>query len=507
MKITSEDEEIVRELTDYLSSDESKDLGDRFLEAVKNCLPELARTNIAQAKVYAQLNNPEAAADRMNSARQHLDSFKVYETDPDRRKPLEEYFAAATEFIANQQGKAVDLAILPADESMLPLYPFFQLQIDTDSKYASLTLPEAVERVEAFLANRTTDQATAADSYIEEFFQSAMMRARFFEAADFAPIGQASDAISKAREACGLQCKYPDKIAVINDAVTNELQQKDAINAPLHDTTVMTTPREITVVVQFEYDEDETGIKLDMPRMSEYERQVFNALCSLWLYGHDNHTYTSEMIYRTMTGQGSGGKASSGQKSAITRFMRKWEGMRVTLDFSEEAKKRNLKQLDGKPATPYYKERFIDYAESRDVDGVIKWKLKEAPLLLQYSYIAKHVLFIPFKLFDIKKIDAKGKRTTVSISNTDDRIAIKGYLLRRIAIMKDKKHKKCEWSDTILFDTVFEEIGLATANKDKRSKMYEYATQCLDYWKAERYITNYALCYQGKKIRGIQITL
>ena len=304
----------------------------------------------------------------------------------------------------------------------------------------------------------------------------------------------------------------PKNYIMPNNALINHLQDRPAINAGEHDLTVANKKKnrqEITVVVQIDYDEKETGIKLTTPKMTEYERQVTNAICTLWRYGDDSHILTSDMIYRTMTGQGSDGKATKGQKSAITRFMHKWEGVKITLDFTDEAKKRKY-EINGKPVDGYYrKRRFLEFDDTIVIAGGEKmtgWQFIRKPVILEYSEMSKQVLPVQSEMLNIKKI-RQGKVTTESVSNNEDRIAVKGYLVRQIAIMKDRKYKKVEWQSVILFDTVFEKTGLQDADRDKRSKMFTYIKQCLDYWKADGKIANYSIIKDGKKITGVDITL
>jgi hypothetical protein len=304
----------------------------------------------------------------------------------------------------------------------------------------------------------------------------------------------------------------PKKQLMPNNALINHLQDRPAINAGEHDLTVANKKKnrpEIIAVVQIDYDEKETGIKLTTPKMTEYERQVTNAICTLWRYGHDSHTFTSDMIYRTMTGQGSGGKATKGQKSAITRFMHKWEGVKITIDFTDEAKKRKY-EIDGNPVDGLYKKRrFLEFDETLVIAGgetMTAWEFTRKPVILEYSELSGQLLPVELEMFDIKRIK-QGKVTTESISNSEDRIAVKGYLVRQIAIMKDRKYKKVEWQSVVLFDTVFEKTGLQDADRDKRSKMFAYIRQCLDYWKANGKIANYRIIKAGKKITGVDITL
>ena len=110
-------------------------------------------------------------------------------------------------------------------------------------------------------------------------------------------------------------------------------------------------------------------------------------------------------------------------------------------------------------------------------------------------------------MLDIKEVTTGGKTSAISLSNNADRIAIKGNLLRSIQIMKGKKRNKQEWSNIIAFDTLFAEIGLEDATRNRKKEMRNYAFSCFDYWKAEGFIAGYQVRTKGKAITGVEINL
>ena len=313
-----------------------------------------------------------------------------------------------------------------------------------------------------------------------------------------------------------LRAVIPTKHTVPNNPVMNELRsrEKAAINAGEHDTPVIGEHgkrKEVTAIVKISYDENRTGIKLTAQNMTEYEQQVSDAIISLWLYGDESHIMTSDMIYRAMTGQGSEGKAPAGQKGAITKFMQKWEGVRVYIDCTEEMRKRGITDKNGKPIREFiFDEYYINTRRVRVRAGnetVTAWQILSKPVMLTYSEMTKQLLTMPSSLLDIKEITTKGQLTEISVNNSTDRIAVKGNLLRTIHIMKGKKHNKLPWSNIIPFDKLFTETGIDNSDRIKRSKMIAYCKQCLDYWKAKQYIDGYTMRRSGKKITGVEIIL
>lgn len=313
-----------------------------------------------------------------------------------------------------------------------------------------------------------------------------------------------------------LRAIIPTRHTVPNNPVMNELRnrEKAAINAGEHDTPVIGEHgkrKEVTAIVKISYDENRTGIKLTAQNMTEYEQQVSDAIISLWLYGDESHIMTSDMIYRAMTGQGSEGKAPAGQKGAITKFMQKWEGVRVYIDCTEEMRKRGITDKNGKPIREFiFDEYYINTRRVRVRAGnetVTAWQILSKPVMLTYSEMTKQLLTMPSSLLDIKEITTRGQLTDISVNNSTDRIAVKGNLLRTIHIMKGKKHNKLPWSNIIPFDKLFDETGIDNSDRIKRSKMIAYCKQCLDYWKAKQYIDGYTMRRSGKKITGVEIIL
>ena len=143
--------------------------------------------------------------------------------------------------------------------------------------------------------------------------------------------------------------------------------------------------------------------------------------------------------------------------------------------------------------------------------------------------LSGQLLTVKSSLLDIKEVDATGKATETRIANTDSRIVIRGYLLRRVAVInhdhkaaadalrkynerrrhnKDLPAKQLEdftkQTPVILFDTVFSETGITTKDRGQLAEYRKYAAAVLDYWTAEGYIDGYSL--QRKPGKGNPIT-
>lgn len=406
-------------------------------------------------------------------------------------------------------------AVAAAAEETEQLYPFLQLEIDElNAKAAAgaepVTLDDVLSLMEINGEPITDIDGDPFDNPFIALIERAKKRKADFEAAQelTATVEQLE------AELPILQAIVPAKHTMPNNALMNALQKKPAINYGEWDLTVANPKgkrKEITALAKVSYDAAATGIELTGANMTEYERQVSDGIITLWLYGDESHIMTTDMIYRAMTGQGGEGKAPQGQKGAITKFMKKWEGVRITVDATEEMRKRGVTDKNGKPIKQFVFDEY--YLNTRRVqvraggETVTAWQIISKPVMLTYCEMTNQLLTVPAKMLDIKEVTTGGKTSAISLSNNADRIAIKGNLLRSIQIMKGKKRNKQEWSNIIAFDTLFAEIGLEDATRNRKKEMRNYAFSCFDYWKAEGFIAGYQVRTKGKAITGVEINL
>ena len=484
------------------------DFANAFESQVKNVDAERAEAHFkAQDQIQGNPPGTEAAnfKDKQERLLQRISELRDFIQSPDFKR-LENTFPDFEDWISagSPQWSMADFLFFASNDLLKSLLPFVLDEVDELKKtpgMESLTLTEFMRKPDG--------NGESFQSLIERAISNAI-ECRELSKEEFSIL----EGLPK------LKSVRLDKKVILNNALMNVLQNKPVINAGPFDLTVANATKkrpEVTVMVNVEYDENATGIKLSVPNMTEYERQVSDAVCALWLYGDENHVMTAEMIYRAMTGQGSNDeatnyKATSGQKSAITRFMRKWENIKVSLDLTDEIKMRGISiTLNGQPLSKYKEKiRYLEYREILVEAGsniVPAWEFTNPPIELEYSLATGQVLTVPLKIYDIKETTVDGKVLNKSVSNNEIRIAVKGNLLRRISIMKGKKHIKQKWSDIISFDTVFTETGLETMSRDKRSTIISYIRQCLDYWKALDYITDYNLKRKGKAITVVQIII
>jgi len=296
-----------------------------------------------------------------------------------------------------------------------------------------------------------------------------------------------------------------------NNALMNTLQQKPAINAGAFDMVVANAKgrrKEITAYTMIEFDPGETSIKITDAHLSEYERQVSDAVISLWIEAVKKKLppiFTPDMIFRAMPGGSD--SASPQQKGAITKTIEKFRRLHITVDATEEMRKRGVigNNATFKLDNFYLSATHAEYKVKNGGQTVNAYKIDTEPILLTYCTMTKQLLTVPAKYLAVEKVK-KGRASGELVTMTADRQAMTGYMLRRIAVMKhDRKNKVQTQSNVILFDTLFSETGTKTDNRKQTMINRNFCFVVLDYWKVSGFIKGYSKQVKGRSITGIVI--
>ena len=224
---------------------------------------------------------------------------------------------------------------------------------------------------------------------------------------------------------------------------------------------------------------------------TEYDRSVADAVASLYEYGGSN-IVTAATVYRAMVNMTDTETPSAQQIGAVTKSLDKMRFTRVRIDCTEELRRRNI-TTNGQQITGGLVDTYLLALECIEIEAggqrVKAYRILKTPILYEYAQLTKQVITMPSRLLSIP-----------DQSNTDQRIAIKNYLLRRIHIMKGKTAQ----SNRILFSDLYKTIGSTpTADARKRNKIF--ITAALDYWKQEKLIKDYKYAKDGREFRGIDI--
>ena len=286
----------------------------------------------------------------------------------------------------------------------------------------------------------------------------------------------------------------PQKHVMPNNKLANSLT-KDIIDAGAIDLVVSGRGKtEITTRCILSYEGDNVKLSGRQP-CTEYDRNVADAVTSLFLYGDPSHIITPATVYRAMI-HSTGTETPSPQTlGAVTRSLDKGRFVRVQIDCTQELLRRNA-SLNGEQITGGKVDTYLLPLEKIEVMAggkkVTAYKIIKTPVLYDYARLTKQVLTVPAKLLDVP-----------NASNTEQRISIKGYLLRRITVMKGKTQQ----SNRILFEKIWDAAGKPDPSPKEAQRIREYTFTVLDYWKKERYIKGYKAIKEGKTYTAVEIQL
>jgi len=315
----------------------------------------------------------------------------------------------------------------------------------------------------------------------------------------------------------------PEKQVIPNTKLSDTIT-KDILDAGKVAITVSKAgarePVDTTCILTYESD----NVKLSGRRsFTEFDRNVYNAVTSLYVYGSNQHIVTPAMVYRAMTGLRSNEKPTPQQLEAVTTSLDKMRFIRAQIDCTAELEMRKL-TIDGEQIKRGIIDTYLLTAEAVRVNAggneVTAYHIIKTPVLYEYAAALRHVLTVSMEIVDIKKLDKAGKPTTHSLAYTEQRVLIKGYLLRRIEGMKNDKnalkskniafldYKKGRDPDTgapEVHQGLYSIAGKSNPTKDDTRYIRADAEAMLKYWTATGYIKGYATYKKGKALAGFSI--
>lgn len=250
---------------------------------------------------------------------------------------------------------------------------------------------------------------------------------------------------------------------------------------------------------------------------TEYDRNVYNAVSSLYVYGDQSHVVTPAMVYRAMTGLTGSEKPTAGQLAAVTRSLDKMRFIRARIDCTAELQARritlNSQQINGGEIDTYL--LTADAIKVQAGGQTVKaYRIIKTPILYEYAAAVKQVLTLPASMLDVKEIDSNGVVTTRSLPNTESRILIKGYLIRRIEGMKGKNGLRNPvialydyQKDGETHQGLYSIAGNSDPTRTEASRIRDDAEKMLAYWQATGSIKGFEAQKQRSKITGYKITV
>ena len=299
-----------------------------------------------------------------------------------------------------------------------------------------------------------------------------------------------------------LQSLVPQKHLIPNNKLANSLT-KDIIGAGIIELKV-SGKKEPELLTRCILNYEGANVKLSSRQpFTEYDRNVADAVTSLYEYGDSRHIITASQVYRTMVHATKTETPSAQQIGAVTKSLDKMRFVRVQIDCSQELTRRKV-SLNGAQVTSGKIDTYLLALEKIEVTAggqrVSAYKIMKPPILYEYSSLTGQVLTVPAALLDVRD------NTGVKVSNTELRIAAKGYLLRRISVMKGKAGAR--QNHMIKYNSLYEEVCPGqTLRRVEQQRLRDYTALVLENWTRQGFISGYTETLQGNKKIGVEIKL
>lgn len=228
--------------------------------------------------------------------------------------------------------------------------------------------------------------------------------------------------------------------------------------------------------VSLSFDRDETGIVSCSRALTNFDREVIDAVSSL---APNTQIMTSATIYRLITGKDDSTPVNQGQKKRVEESMMRCARCQVTIDITSElAAQPGFQGRSGEEVR--FTGNAINYESIEHQVGrgsTIYYKINAMPPFYRFAEKLGKVSIIPLRLLDSP------------VAKTDNIIAVQSYLLREIDTMKrdDSKDRQIDW--TIIYQMATQEGKNQTRQENKRTR--DTVHKILDYWVAEGFILEY----------------
>lgn len=342
----------------------------------------------------------------------------------------------------------------------------------------------------------------------------------------------------------------PERAVMPNNAVINQMQAEEIINAGDYNIPVAWTKgRNKQQIFAYVIIEEITGQDAQgrPVALTGYERTVTDAICSLWVTAKELNfpaIFTVDAIARAMPGGSN--KATPKQKQEIIATMERLRRYHIYINATDEMRSRGLIG----DTEEFILDNFYITATRASIitknghKKAVAYRFTEPPLLFTYSEKTNQILSVKAELLSIERttknpVTEKLEASKIPLKMNATRQAITSYLARRIEIMKrdnEKAKEKLrayeqkrkadksgtlpekpleafrEQSHTILFSSVFFNAGLAAKDgsgidKDAAKEYRNFCFQVLDYQTAKGNIKGYAKQTKKRQIEGVKLTL
>lgn len=256
------------------------------------------------------------------------------------------------------------------------------------------------------------------------------------------------------------------------------------------------TRKKIETLFSIDFKElKQRGVTIDYEYLiTPYDREIHNAIATLAAAGNDY--INPSMIFQLLSGNTqSRNDMSPDTRKNIIRSIDIMMATLVTIDASTEVKANMITKNTGiykGPLIPAERIEVIELNGQKVTDCI---HLLRTPPLYEYARDKNQIGSIEISMLD------------TPLSNTSENIELKGYLLRRIASLKNSNNNM---SDTIRYDSLFEYLRIDNckeALREKHKVIRNKVKLLLDFWIKKGLISSYEEQKEGKSIAKIIISL
>ncbi len=234
----------------------------------------------------------------------------------------------------------------------------------------------------------------------------------------------------------------------------------------------------------------------DKPYLTGFDEIIFDACISEQYAG--NEFTTPAIIHRAFGGSKT--KITSAEKARILNSIRKLATTFIDFDMSAACDKFNYN--DGKHFTYsgyLLPTEFISASVNGQIVANVIHFLRDSPL---------------FDVAKIKKQIIAANNDLLSVPNTntnENALIIKGYLFRRISIIKgshsNKRSKRVKkLQPIILLDSLFEHCELINADRNRKSEYRNVIEKVMNHFKFLHFIKEWHFEKQGNKFYSIHFS-
>lgn len=250
------------------------------------------------------------------------------------------------------------------------------------------------------------------------------------------------------------------------------------------------------------------NIKVNSHNLTAFDMAVADAVYTLKKAGYA--IVSDAMIFRVITGN-LNYRARKENLGLIEESMRRLKATNVKIDYTDEMMVRKRGKT---PDVQHYASRssIVDYREEyfRVGNGIkVKAYVLYGSCLYEYAEAVGQIACIPLSYL----------ATSSLISDCDETIVIKRYLIKRILMIKNPKNRRI--SNRIIYEKIdydgkrigmFEDLGFKRESfktekgwLNKRSKLHKTIIGYLEKFKNDGLFTDYTIIRSGRLIVGIEI--